>query len=134
MDYINVPTTVFTPLEYGCCGMSEERAIEVFGDENVEVYHSQFKPLEWNYLQSRENKYCFGKIIVNSADNERVIGIHYLGPNAGEVLQGFAVAMKTGLTKPILDFTVGIHPTCAEELTKIDVTKRSGLSAEKTGC
>mmetsp|Transcript_3750 Transcript_3750/g.3529 ORF Transcript_3750/g.3529 Transcript_3750/m.3529 type:complete len:536 (-) Transcript_3750:112-1719(-) len=134
MDYVNVPTTVFTPLEYGCCGLSEEKAIEIYGDDNVEVYHSMFKPLEWNYLESREGKYCFGKIVTNKLENEKVIGLHYLGPNAGEVLQGFAAAMKCGLTKEILDQTVGIHPTCAEELTKIEVTKRSGRTAEKTGC
>lgn len=134
MDYVNVPTTVFTPLEYGCCGYSEEKAIEVFGSENVEIYHSEFKPLEWNYLDSREGKFCFGKIIVNMLDNGKVIGIHYLGPNAGEVLQGFAAAMKCGLTKEILDQTVGIHPTCAEEMTKLDITKRSGESATKSGC
>jgi thioredoxin reductase (NADPH) len=134
MDYQNVATTVFTPLEYGCCGLSEEKAKELLGDENVEIYHTAFKPLEWNFLSTREDLSCFGKIIVHIPDNERVVGIHFLGPHAGEVLQGFAVAMKAGLTKNILDMTVGIHPTCAEEITKVDVTKRSGQSAVKTGC
>ena len=134
MDYQNIPTTVFTPLEYGCCGLSEEAAKELLGDENVEVYHSSFKPLEWNFLSARDEMTCFGKIVVNIADNEKVVGIHFLGPHAGEVLQGFAVAMKVGLTKSVLDLTVGIHPTCAEEITKMSVTKRSGQSAKKTGC
>jgi thioredoxin reductase (NADPH) len=47
MDYTYVPTTIFTPLEYSCCGYSEERAIELFGEESIEVYHSFFAPLEW---------------------------------------------------------------------------------------
>jgi thioredoxin reductase (NADPH) len=64
----------------------------------------------------------------------KVVGIHFLGPHAGEVIQGFAVAMKMGLTKEVLDMTVGIHPTSAEEVTKLFVTKRSGASAVKTGC
>ena len=134
MDYQNVPTTVFTPLEYGCCGLSEERAKELLGDENVEIYHTSFKPLEWNFLSARDDLLCFGKIIVNLKDNEKVVGIHFLGPHAGEVLQGFAVAIKAGVTKTILDLTVGIHPTCAEELTKASITKRSGQNAVKSGC
>jgi thioredoxin reductase (NADPH) len=134
MDYINIATTVFTPIEYGSCGMSEEKAIETFGDANVEVYHTAFKPLEWNFLPDREDMTCFGKIIVNLQDNERIIGMHYLGPNAGEVIQGYAAAMKAGITKSVLDMTIGIHPTCSEELTKVSVTKRSGQNAAKTGC
>ncbi|KGL95278.1 Thioredoxin reductase 1, cytoplasmic, partial [Charadrius vociferus] len=112
-DYANVPTTVFTPLEYGACGYSEETAVEKFGEENIEVYHSHFWPLEWT-VPSRDNNRCYAKIICNIQDNERVIGFHVLGPNAGEVTQGFAAAMKCGLTKEQLDNTIGIHPVCAE--------------------
>uniref|UniRef100_A0A803XTA2 Thioredoxin reductase 1, cytoplasmic n=2 Tax=Meleagris gallopavo TaxID=9103 RepID=A0A803XTA2_MELGA len=112
-DYVNVPTTVFTPLEYGACGYSEENAIQKFGEENIEVYHSHFWPLEWT-VPSRDNNKCYAKIICNIQDNERVIGFHVLGPNAGEVTQGFAAAMKCGLTKEQLDSTIGIHPVCAE--------------------
>lgn len=63
-----------------------------------------------------------------------MLGIHYAGPNAGEIMQGYAVAMRMGLTKAILDRTVGIHPTVAEEFTNLKVTKSSGDSAEKKGC
>uniref|UniRef100_A0A8C5KFG6 Thioredoxin reductase 1, cytoplasmic n=1 Tax=Jaculus jaculus TaxID=51337 RepID=A0A8C5KFG6_JACJA len=112
-DYENVPTTVFTPLEYGCCGLSEEKAVEKFGEENIEVYHSFFWPLEWT-VPSRDNNKCYAKIVCNLKDNERVVGFHVLGPNAGEVTQGFAAALKCGLTKQQLDSTIGIHPVCAE--------------------
>ncbi|KFZ65093.1 Thioredoxin reductase 1, cytoplasmic, partial [Podiceps cristatus] len=112
-DYVNVPTTVFTPLEYGACGYSEEAAVEKFGEENIEVYHSHFWPLEWT-VPSRDNNKCYAKIICHIQDNERVIGFHVLGPNAGEVTQGFAAAIKCGLTKEQLDNTIGIHPVCAE--------------------
>uniref|UniRef100_A0A8D0GFF5 Thioredoxin reductase 1, cytoplasmic n=1 Tax=Sphenodon punctatus TaxID=8508 RepID=A0A8D0GFF5_SPHPU len=112
-DYINVPTTVFTPLEYGACGYSEEKAFEKFGEENIEVYHSYFWPLEWT-VPSRDNNQCYAKIICNIPDNERVIGFHVLGPHAGEVTQGFATAIKCGVTKEQLDSTIGIHPVCAE--------------------
>ncbi|CAI9577065.1 unnamed protein product [Staurois parvus] len=112
-DYINVPTTVFTPMEYGCCGYSEEKAIEAFGAENLEVYHTLFWPLEWT-VPGRDNNQCFAKIICNKDDYERVVGFHVLGPNAGEITQGYAAAMKCGLTKEKLDETIGIHPTCAE--------------------
>mmetsp|Transcript_7403 Transcript_7403/g.13802 ORF Transcript_7403/g.13802 Transcript_7403/m.13802 type:complete len:508 (-) Transcript_7403:1382-2905(-) len=134
MDYDNVPTTVFTPLEYSCCGLSEERAYEVYGEENVEVYLSIFKPLEWNFLEARRTLSCFCKVICLKTENERIIGIHFVGPHAGEVMQGYAVAIKARATKYDLDMTVGIHPTCAEELTTLTVTRASGKSAEKTGC
>ena len=64
----------------------------------------------------------------------RVLGLHVCGPNAGEMTQGFGVAIKMGATKQDFDNTVGIHPTTAEEFTTLTTTKRSGESAEKTGC
>ncbi|XP_020008014.1 thioredoxin reductase 1, cytoplasmic isoform X5 [Castor canadensis] len=132
-DYENVPTTVFTPLEYGCCGLSEEKAMEKFGEENIEVYHSFFWPLEWT-VPSRDNNKCYAKIICNLKDSERVVGFHVLGPNAGEVTQGFAAALKCGLTKEQLDSTIGIHPVCAEIFTTLSVTKRSGGDILQSGC
>nr|XP_009678343.1 PREDICTED: thioredoxin reductase 1, cytoplasmic [Struthio camelus australis] len=132
-DYVNVPTTVFTPLEYGACGYSEESAVMTFGEENIEVYHSYFWPLEWT-VPSRDNNKCYAKIICNIQDNERVIGFHVLGPNAGEVTQGFAAAIKCGMTKEQLDSTIGIHPVCAEIFTTLSVTKRSGGNTLQAGC
>ncbi|XP_074054545.1 thioredoxin reductase 3 isoform X2 [Macrotis lagotis] len=132
-DYVNVPTTVFTPLEYGCCGLSEEKAMELFKKDNIEVYHTFFLPLEWT-VAGRESDTCFGKIICNKRDNNRVIGFHVLGPNAGEVTQGFAAAMKCGLTKQLLDETIGIHPTCSEVFTTMEITKSSGQSISQRGC
>lgn len=133
VDYTNVATTVFTPLEYGCIGYSEEAAIDKFGEENIEVYHSFFMPLEWT-VPHREENTCYAKLVCNKADHERVIGFHVLGPNAGEITQGYAVALKKGATKEDFDATIGIHPTCSETFTTMHVTKRSGESAEVTGC
>ncbi|XP_019370888.1 PREDICTED: thioredoxin reductase 1, cytoplasmic isoform X1 [Gavialis gangeticus] len=132
-DYVNVPTTVFTPMEYGACGFSEEKAMEKFGENNIEVYHSFFWPLEWT-VPGRDNNKCYAKIICNIQDNKRVIGFHVLGPNAGEVTQGFAAAIKCGLTKEQLDSTIGIHPVCAEIFTTLSVTKRSGGNIVQSGC
>uniref|UniRef100_A0A672MNU0 Thioredoxin reductase 3 n=1 Tax=Sinocyclocheilus grahami TaxID=75366 RepID=A0A672MNU0_SINGR len=95
------------------CGYPEEKAVEIYGQENLEIYHSLFWPLEFT-VPGRDNNRCYAKIICNKLDNERVIGFHYLGPNAGEVTQGFGAAMKCGITKDQLDNTIGIHPTCAE--------------------
>jgi len=89
---------------------------------------------EHNGQAVREENVCFMKILTNKADNERVVGFHYCGPNAGEITQGIAVAVKVGCTKFDLDETVGIHPTVAEEMTILDVTKASGLDAKKKGC
>uniref|UniRef100_A0A671KM43 thioredoxin-disulfide reductase (NADPH) n=1 Tax=Sinocyclocheilus anshuiensis TaxID=1608454 RepID=A0A671KM43_9TELE len=132
-DYVNVPTTVFTPMEYGSCGYPEEKAVEIYGQENLEIYHSLFWPLEFT-VPGRDNNRCYAKIICNNLDNERVIGFHYLGPNAGEVTQGFGAAMKCGITKDQLDNTIGIHPTCAEIFTTMEVTKSSGGDITQSGC
>ena len=142
MNYDLVPTTVFTPLEYGCVGMSEELAKETYGEENIESYLSYFKPLEWttnhaaheNGTMHREDNACFAKVIVNTADSERVVGLHYLGPNAGEVTQGYAVAMKMNMTKQDLDDTVGIHPTVSEQFTTMTITRSSGEDPQSKGC
>lgn len=84
-----------------------------FGKENLKIYHSEFTPLEWNFNLDREDS-AYVKIIVNTADHNRVVGFHIICPNAGEITQGVAVAMKMGVTKEQLDNTVGIHPTVAE--------------------
>jgi len=133
MDYQGVPTTVYTPLEYGCVGLTEEAAEAAYGSENLEVYHSYFKPLEWTVPHRGDNA-CYAKLICNKKDSERVVGLHVCGPNAGEMTQGFAVALKCGATKKHFDSTVGIHPTNVEQFTTLHVTKRSGESAETTGC
>lgn len=92
MRYMTIPTTVFTPLEYGTIGYAEEDAKTKFGEENVKVYYSIFTPLDWNYSNHRSEDKGHCKLVVNKADSERVIGFHYLGPHAGEVTQGFAIA------------------------------------------
>ena len=119
----------------------QEVAVETYGADNVECYISYFKPLEWsvnheenNGVAVRGDNKCFVKLITNLADDERVVGFHYLGPNAGEVTQGYAVAMKMGAKKSDFDETVGIHPTVSEEFTTLEITKRSGVDATNTGC
>ena len=93
INYNAIPTTIFSPLEYSCVGLSEEKAISQYGEENIEVYHKSFKPLEWNFNESRLNISCYCKVIVHKPDNETILGIHYVGPNAGEVMQGYALAL-----------------------------------------
>uniref|UniRef100_A0A8C9TRP9 Thioredoxin reductase 1, cytoplasmic n=2 Tax=Scleropages formosus TaxID=113540 RepID=A0A8C9TRP9_SCLFO len=133
-DYINVPTMLFTSMEYGACGVSEERASQMYGEENIEVYHSNFWPLEWT-VPGRDKYACYAKVICHIPDSERVVGVHVLGPNAGEIVQGFAVALRCGLTKEQLDSTIGIHPVCAEVLTDLTVTQRaSGATVVKGTC
>lgn len=131
MDYKNIPTTVFTPLEYGSIGLTEEDAVTKFGAE-LEVFHSFFMPLEYTVAHRAENE-CFCKVLVNKAD-DRVVGMHFLGPHAGEVIQGYSTGLRLGMTKEQLDMTTGIHPTVAEELIEMKITKSSGESPLKTGC
>ena len=132
VNYDCIATTVYAKIEYGTCGLSEEKAIEKYGKENIKVYHSEFVPVEWTFdLENQES--CYIKVIVNAKDNGRVIGWHILSANAGEITQGVSVAMNCGLTKDKLDQTIGIHPTIAEDMTTIDVLKGEG-DGKKTGC
>ena len=131
-NYDNVPTTVFTPLEYGCCGLPEETAIAKFGEKNIEVFHTAFWPLEWT-IPGRPETACYMKLITKNEDN-KVIGFHYLGPNAGEVTQGYAGMIALGASKENFDNLIGIHPTCAEGFTTLQVTKSSGEATEASGC
>ena len=73
-------------------------------------------------------------ILMSAYNEEKVIGIHYLGPSAGEVISGFGLAMKLGLKKSDLDKSLGIHPTVSEDLFNLTITKRSGEEYIKTDC
>jgi len=86
MDYKNIATCVFTPLEYGSVGLTEQKAREIYGDDKIKVYHSAFQALEWKYNMENEDE-CYVKVIVNTYDNERVIGFHITSPHAGEITQ-----------------------------------------------
>jgi len=132
-DYDKIPTTVFTPLEYGCIGFSEEDAMKRYGPDDIEVYHSGFSSFE-SAIPKRDNNKCYAKLVCLKSDKERVIGFHYLGPNAGEITQGFALALKLGATKDHFDSLIGIHPTIAENFTTLGVTKSSGVEPKKEGC
>eukprot|EP00339_Tiarina_fusa_P022079 CAMPEP_0117052568 /NCGR_PEP_ID=MMETSP0472-20121206/36337_1 /TAXON_ID=693140 ORGANISM="Tiarina fusus, Strain LIS" /NCGR_SAMPLE_ID=MMETSP0472 /ASSEMBLY_ACC=CAM_ASM_000603 /LENGTH=624 /DNA_ID=CAMNT_0004767245 /DNA_START=29 /DNA_END=1903 /DNA_ORIENTATION=+ len=134
MDYVNVCTTVFTPIEYSCVGLSEDDAIAKYGQDGVEVYHREFLPLEWSLSSVRQNSNAFTKVVVEKSQEEKVLGIHYVGPNAGEVMQGYGISMKKGLTFKELTDTVGIHPTSAEEIVTLSITKSSGEDAAAGGC
>jgi pyruvate/2-oxoglutarate dehydrogenase complex dihydrolipoamide dehydrogenase (E3) component len=82
---------VFTPIEYAVCGMSEENAKETFGQNAIDVFHCTFKPLEWTIIDDSPTCYC--KVVVNTMDRNKIIGIHVFSPNAGEIVQGYAAAM-----------------------------------------
>ncbi|KAK9506283.1 hypothetical protein O3M35_008246 [Rhynocoris fuscipes] len=132
--YRFIPTTVFTPLEYGCVGDSEERAKETYGEDNIEVFHSGFSPLE-SKLGRRFDWRCYAKIVcLKEEDKMKVLGLHVLAPNAGEITQGFALALKLGATKQDFDLLFGIHPTNAQVFTKFEVAKSSGKDAEIMRC
>ncbi|KAL3048571.1 hypothetical protein OYC64_007178 [Pagothenia borchgrevinki] len=122
-DYTNVPIVVLTQMEYAACGLTEEKANTTFGEASVEVYHSYYWPLEWE-LPARNKYSCYVKVICHIPDLERVLGVHILGPNAGDILQGFVAAMKCGLTKEQLDATVGLQPGSAQVFSSLTETQR----------
>jgi glutathione reductase (NADPH) len=110
LDYEFIPTAVFTHPNIGTCGYSEIDARAKFGE--VTVFSSEFKSLRHTLSGSSER--TFMKLVVDRK-SDRVVGLHMVGADAGEVVQGFAVAMRAGATKALFDSTIGIHPTAAEE-------------------
>ena len=110
MDYAFIPTAVFCQPNIGTVGYTEEET-KARGIE-TNVYLSDFKPMK-HTLSGRDERTLMKMIVDKSSD--RVIGLHMVGPDAGEICQGMAVAMKAGATKADFDSTVGIHPTAAEE-------------------
>jgi glutathione reductase (NADPH) len=110
VDHENVPTAVFSDPNVSTVGLSEETARERFGA--VDVYKASFRALK-DTLGDRHDK-TFMKLVVDAA-TQRVVGAHMIGPDAGEVIQGIAIAVKLGATKAQFDATIGIHPTAAEE-------------------
>jgi glutathione reductase (NADPH) len=110
MSYEFIPTAVFTHPSIGTVGFGEAEARKEFGD--VSIFRSEFKALKHTLSGSSERTLM--KLIVDNA-TDRVVGLHMVGAEAGEIVQGFAVAMKAGATKAVFDSTIGIHPTAAEE-------------------
>ncbi len=110
VDYELIPTAVFSHPNIGTVGLTEAEARERYMD--VVVYRSSFTPLKGT-LSGNPEKTLMKLIVEGSSD--RVVGVHMVGPDAGETIQGIAIALKAGATKAVFDSTIGIHPTAAEE-------------------
>ena len=110
VDYDFIPTAVFSQPNIGTVGLTESEAQVEFGE--ITLYKSTFRPMK-HTISGRDEK-SFMKLIVDDA-SDRVIGVHMVGPDAGEIMQGIAIALRAGATKATFDSTIGIHPTAAEE-------------------
>jgi len=110
VDYTNIPSAVFSQPNIGTVGLTEAEARADGFD--VEIYRSTFRPMV--HTMSGRNEKTMMKLVVDRK-SDRVLGIHMVGPEAGEIIQGMAVALKAGATKATFDSTIGIHPTAAEE-------------------
>ncbi len=119
VDYSNIATTVFCQPNIGTVGLSEEQARAEY--KNVIKYRSSFRAMKHTISGSQERTLM--KLLVDG-DSDKILGAHMVGPDAGEIMQGLAIALKAGATKADFDSTIGIHPTAAEEF----VTMREPVS------
>ncbi len=110
VDYTNIPTAVFSQPSIGTVGLTEAQARDKYGE--VDIYMSDFKALK-HTLTGRDERTLM-KMIVHP-ETDAVLGVHMVGPEAGEIVQGIGIALKAGATKATFDATIGIHPTSAEE-------------------
>ena len=114
VDHENVPTAVFANPNLASVGLSEEKARERHGE--LDIYKAYFRPLKLTLTEKKER--VFMKLVVDRK-SQRVLGAHMIGLDAGEVIQGVAIAIKMGATKAQFDATLGIHPTVAEEFVSM---------------
>ncbi len=114
MNYNNIPTAVFCHPNIATCGLTEEEALERGLD--VDIYTAKVRQLK--HTLSGRNEHSFIKLIVDQP-SDKVLGAHLVTPDAGELMQGIAVAMNAGATKADFDNTIGIHPTFAEEVVTL---------------
>ena len=114
IDHRNVPHAVFSQPPVGTVGLSEAEAVAACA--RIEVYATTFRPLK--YTLSGRNERTLVKLVVDEA-SRRVVGAHMVGPDAPEIIQGLAIAVKAGLTKDQFDATVALHPTAAEEFVTL---------------
>lgn len=117
LDYNFVPSVVFTHPPIATIGWSEEEALAEYGKENIKVYRSRFTPMYFALNEYRQK--CEMKLVC-LGEEEKIIGLHAIGVDVDEMLQGFAVAVKMGATKADFDDTVAIHPTGAEEFVTMN--------------
>ena len=109
VEYTNIPSAVFSHPPAGSVGLTETEARQ---EHDVDIYLSHFKPML--HTLSGRDEHAMMKLVV-ARDTDRVLGVHMVGADAPEIMQGFAVALKCGATKAQFDATVGIHPSAAEE-------------------
>ncbi|MDO9459672.1 MAG: glutathione-disulfide reductase [Alphaproteobacteria bacterium] len=121
VDHELIPTAVFSQPSIGVCGLTEEAARQRF--KHIDIYKAEFRPMK-HTLSGREERMLM-KLIVD-ADNDKVLGCHILGADAGEIIQCLGVAIKMGATKADFDATMAVHPTAAEEF----VTMREKWKAD----
>jgi glutathione reductase (NADPH) len=113
-DHAMIPTAVFSQPEIGTVGLTEAQAARAH--DEVTVFFTKFRPMKGTLSGSEERMVM--KIVVDGA-TDRVLGVHILGPDAGEMAQTLAIALKMGATKADFDRTMALHPTAAEELVTL---------------
>lgn len=120
VDYRHIPTAVFSQPAIGTVGLTEQQALEA-GHE-LKIFESRFKPMKLTLTDVDEKTLM--KLVVD-AHTDKVLGCHMVGPDAGEIVQGLAIALKAGATKQLFDETIGVHPTSAEEFVTLRSVTRT---------
>ncbi len=113
MDYSLIPTVIFTHPPMATVGLTEQKAAEEYGADQVKVYKTEFTPMYYSLVRHKV-KTAMKMVVVG--EQEKVVGVHMMGLGVDEMLQGFAVAIRMGANKRDFDDTVAIHPSSAEEL------------------
>jgi len=122
--YDFVPSAVFSTPEIGTVGLTEDEAVDKYGD--VTVFETAFRPMQATFCEGAAQVYM--KLLVDAA-SDRVLGVHLLGPEAAEMAQLVAIALKMGATKADFDATMALHPTMAEELVTMRTPTRKAVRA-----
>ncbi len=112
VNYENIPKAVFTIPEISTVGLSEQRAKEIYSEENIKIFKSKFTPMS-NTFKEKKSK-CMLKVVVNN-QTDKVLGCHMIGETSSEIIQMVSISLNAGITKKDFDITMALHPTISEE-------------------
>ncbi|RZF46991.1 hypothetical protein LSTR_LSTR011854 [Laodelphax striatellus] len=126
VNYDVVPRVILTPIKYSYVGLSEQEAIRIYGAEHVEIYERSFRPLSWKILKTHKSKLCFAKMICveDGLVEDRVVGLHYIGPMADDIIQGFELVLKLGVNRKTINDMITVYPSDASIFSRLSPRRK----------
>ncbi|XP_022201886.2 probable glutathione reductase 2 [Nilaparvata lugens] len=127
VNYDFVPRVILSPIKYSYAGLTEKEAIKIYGYYQIEVYERSFRPLSWKILKTNKSATCYAKMVCveRSMGEDRVVGLHYIGPLADEIIQGFELVLKLGVDRKTINDMITVYPSDAIIFSRLSPRSKS---------